>query len=353
MSDSGLKVLLIGPHPPPHGGISIHVWSACTLLRQHGVRCRVVNVDPRAPSSDAYIRIAGASGLLRELLRHSWNDWAIHVHINGHNSKSWLIALAGSIAAQNGCGGLLTIHSGMAPQYLRECRRTDRGMARLACLQFDRIVCVNAEIAETVRRLGVSTSRIEVLPAFLPIPVPHVSIPMELQIWLDRHDPVLSTAMFFRPEYGFDLLVEALVRLRPRHPDIGCIVMGTGEDRVAAEMQVQSRGLEESVRILGDTGHDMCLALMSRSAVFIRPTLRDGDSVSVREAVSMGVPVVASDVGTRPEEALLFEAGNLNGLVDHLERVLAACPQRTKIVPPADSAQRLLNLYTGAGLIQS
>jgi glycosyltransferase involved in cell wall biosynthesis len=61
---------------------------------------------------------------------------------------------------------------------------------------------------------------------------------------------------------------------------------------------------------------------MARSSVFVRPTLRDGDSISVREAKALGLPVVASNVGTRPEGTLLFEAGDVDGLVQRIENAV-------------------------------
>src|SRR5262245_16863047 len=86
--DSLMKVLFVGPYPPPHGGISVHVWSAHARMRQAGQQSSVLNIDPRAPHSDAYIKISGALDLLRELVRHVWNDWTLHVHTNGHNAKN-------------------------------------------------------------------------------------------------------------------------------------------------------------------------------------------------------------------------------------------------------------------------
>jgi glycosyltransferase involved in cell wall biosynthesis len=74
--------------------------------------------------------------------------------------------------------------------------------------------------------------------------------------------------------------------------------------------------------LAGDLDHQMCLALMGRSNVFVRPTFRDGDSISVREAVALGVPVVASNVGTRPDGVCVFEAGDVNGLVRAVESMI-------------------------------
>src|SRR5207253_295641 len=133
----------------------------------------------------------------------------------------------------------------------------------------------------------------------------------------------LSTAAFFRPEYGFDLLVKALTGLRKTHREIGCVVMGDGEHRDEGLALVRRAGLGDAILLAGDVDHEQCLALMARSDVFVRPTLMDGDSISVREALALGVPVVASNVGTRPEGTLLFQAGNVRELVKQLENAIS------------------------------
>src|SRR5262245_50807876 len=113
-----MKVLFVGPYPPPHGGISVHVSSAHARMIRAGQQSNVLNIDPRAPWSNAYIKISGPADLIRELFRHAWNDWTFQVHTNGHNSKSWAIALVCGIAAQFGAGATLTLHSGIAPAYI-------------------------------------------------------------------------------------------------------------------------------------------------------------------------------------------------------------------------------------------
>jgi glycosyltransferase involved in cell wall biosynthesis len=56
--------------------------------------------------------------------------------------------------------------------------------------------------------------------------------------------------------------------------------------------------------------------------VFVRPTLKDGDSISVREALVLGVPVVASRVGSRPPGTILFHPGNVEDMLSKVELAL-------------------------------
>jgi glycogen synthase len=316
-----MKVLFVGPYPPPHGGISVHVWSAHTRMKRAGQQSSVLNIDPRAPESDRYIKISGGMDLIRQLVRHVGNDWMLNVYINGHNPKSWAIAAVCGVAAQFGPGATLMLHSGMAPGYICNAPNRMRQVIRLVCALYRQIICVNDEIATAVADLGIPKEQIQITPAFLPIETPEVVPPPEIESWMRQHSPVMTSTMFFRTEYGFEVLLDAVGRLRDAHPQIGCLVMGTGEGREQAAELVERQGLIDQIFLAGDLDHELCLALMARSAVFVRPTFRDGDSISVREAVSLGVQVIASNVGTRPDGVLLFEPGDVNGLVARIEQV--------------------------------
>jgi glycosyltransferase involved in cell wall biosynthesis len=245
-----------------------------------------------------------------------WNEWTLDVHSNGHGGKTWSIALACGIASQFGTGARLTLHSGMAPAYVRSAPEWKRRVIRLTCALYSAVVCVNAEIGNAMKELGVGEKRLQITPAFVPLQPSGVAVPQEIENWIALHSPLVTATLFFRPEYGFDLLVEAVARLQQEYPRIGCLVMGYRE---VAEPTTQ---LSDALFLAGDLNHQLCLALMARSNVFVRPTLCDGDSISVREAITLKVPVVASNVGTRPEGVFLFDAGDVNGLVKQMTAAL-------------------------------
>jgi glycosyltransferase involved in cell wall biosynthesis len=188
-----------------------------------------------------------------------------------------------------------------------------------------------------------SRQRTEVLPAFLNTASPQGEPEAELQSWIERHHPLFSTVLFFRPEYGFDLLIDALARLRDLHPSVGCLVMGSGEQLDEAKRRIHEASLEENILLLGDVNHDTCLSLISACDVFLRPTLKDGDSISVREALSLGVPVVASRVGTRPAGAILFQAGNVEEMIAKIELALES--RRGDRQQTVGCMDRLMEIY--------
>jgi glycogen(starch) synthase len=328
-----MKILLIGPYPPPHGGVSVHVSGIHLQLIAAGENCRVLDTSRDRPGL----------GFGIALLRHAWQGWTFHVHTNGHNLKSWLVALGCGLAGQCSGGCILTLHSGMAPSYLRAAPLWRRRLAAVVCSLYTRVICVSDEIRSALLSLGLPPHRTEIVPACLKTERPEVSLDPSILAWIRRHQPLFSTALFFRPEYGFDLLTAAVARLRVRYPAVGCLVMGSGEQREEAERQIHATGLEENILLLGDVNHNACLALMSVSDVFIRPTLEDGDSTSVREALSLGVPVVASRIGTRPAGAILFQPGDLGEMLSKVEQAMAM--KRDGEAPSAGCMDRLMEIY--------
>lgn len=328
-----MRVLLIGPHPPPHGGISVHVSGIRQQLTTAGIACRVLDTG--------LVRSGPAFGLTA--LRHAVAGWTLHLHTNGHNVKSWWLALACGLAGQFRGGSILTLHSGMLPGYLESAPRWRRRQAALTCALYRQVICVSPEIRSALVALGVDTRRMEVLPAYLGNGSPEVSLDPQLLAWIGRHRPLFSTVLFFRPEYGFDTLVVALGRLRRRYPSFGCVVMGSGERRAEADRQVLDAGLEENMLLTGDVDHSACLALMPLCDAFLRPTLEDGDSISVREALALGVPVVASRAGTRPEGAILFRPGDVEEMAAKIELALAT--KASCRMQAAGSMDRLMEIY--------
>ena len=339
---SMLKVLLVGPFPPPHGGVSVHVLTLQSLLRKSGISCSVLNVSPGAPPSDLYFSIRGPLHFMLLLLRYALKGWSFHVHINGHNIKSWLVAFAAGLVGatgRSGHGAMLTIHSGMSPAYLND-RRSGRLLAWTTCKLYRHIIAVNSEIKGVLSSLSVPEARIEILPAFLPTPAPLLELPGNFESWSDTHHPIISTALFFRPEYGFGLLVHAIGELRKKHPRLGCVVMGDSESR--------PEGLPQHLFAIGDVTHESCLAVIARSDIFVRTTFSDGDAISVREAIAAGTPVVASDVVSRPAGTFCFKTGDARDLASKIESLLsgAAAHLHIRPEPGTNGIHRLLELYS-------
>jgi glycosyltransferase involved in cell wall biosynthesis len=75
--------------------------------------------------------------------------------------------------------------------------------------------------------------------------------------------------------------------------------------------------------------------------VFVRPTYFDGDACSVREALALGVRVVASDTEFRPDGVRLFPRGDADALAEAIDVALTAPAVRAE----STAFPALLRLY--------
>lgn len=337
---------MVGPFPPPWGGISVHVRALQRLARANGIPVRIYDTGAghgARDGSEGIHRGGGASGVAAAV-RGAYGH-PLHVHISGNNAKAWLVALSlGRPFGRGGPGALLTVHSGLAPAFLQP--RAHRELARAATIGFRRVFCTNESIADALHAAGVAASRLEVLSPFLPDPDPPAPPPAELRSLRVRARPLLVAAVAEGHQYGVDVLLAAVPELARRHPRMGLCLFGPSAERIDPEALAP---LGDRALVFGPLDHRLARACIAAADVFVRPTRADGDSVSVREALDLGVRVVASAVGKRPPEATLFAPGDASDLVRAVGASLAL-PAPSGGRAAEDAAQRLIAAWEEIGI---
>lgn len=120
------------------------------------------------------------------------------------------------------------------------------------------------------------------------------------------------------------LLLQAARRVAVSEPSTHFVLVGDGPERSRLQSLTASLGLDGRVHFLGERGDvDRILAA---SDLFVLPSLSEGLSIAILEAMAAGLPVVATDVGDNHFliknglNGFLVESGDEEALAD---RVLA------------------------------
>jgi len=235
----------------------------------------------------------------------------------------------------------VTIHSGRTPEFLARSRLR-RLLARAALSGYGAVVAVSPAVQDALTQSGVSASRIEVQPAFCASQVRPGPLPEGFAEARNRRSPLLAMAYLPSPVYGFELMVEALQRLSAACPRIGLAVFGPGASQGELAKHPGFDSVAPFVECFGQLEHSQVLAMIQGCDAFIRPTLADGDAISVREALMLGVRSVASDAAERPPGTWVFRTGDAADLASKLSEALVS-PAPT--APPIDAGPFLLSLY--------
>src|ERR1035437_5034046 len=108
-----LKVLLLGPFPPPHGGVEISLAALQDFLHRREVCCEVINLTRHRKTEGRGVYYpASAMDVVRLLLQKKAE--IIHLHIGG--DVSWRLLGLGLMCSLLPSRKLvLTLHSGGYP----------------------------------------------------------------------------------------------------------------------------------------------------------------------------------------------------------------------------------------------
>jgi glycosyltransferase involved in cell wall biosynthesis len=136
---------------------------------------------------------------------------------------------------------------------------------------------------------------------------------------------VLTVATLSAPKGHLDLL-GAIPLLPESQADVHFVWVGTGWERDRLEAAVTAAGLSQRVHL---TGYRTDVpALLYSADLFVFPSHSEGYSLAVIEAMSAGLPIIAADASSLPEQlsdgryGLLFPAGDAAALAERLSYAL-------------------------------
>ena len=109
-------------------------------------------------------------------------------------------------------------------------------------------------------------------------------------------------------------LVKAFAALRTARPGALLVIVGDGPCRPELTQLISGLGLESHVLLLGE--RQDIPELMAAMDLFVLPSIAEGMSNTVLEAMATGLPVVATRIGGNPE---LIEDGLTGRLVPPLD----------------------------------
>lgn len=139
---------------------------------------------------------------------------------------------------------------------------------------------------------------------------------------------------------GVEYLLEAIDIVRTKENDVRLFVVGDGQLKTTLEYLCKKLKLEDHVVFVGFT-HDV-LPYYKNAQIFVLPSISEGMPLSLLEAMSCGLPVVATRVGGNTEildsnlgtgeaivsdyhigeNGILVNAGDAKGLAEALLKIL-------------------------------
>jgi glycosyltransferase involved in cell wall biosynthesis len=307
-------------------------------LRRNGHQCDAINLTRfRREDADGVYYPVGARALMRLLWRLPAD--ILHLHFGGDLTPR-LLGLALFCTLLPGRKTVLTFHSGGYPGSAAGRTAGTATLRGFVLRRLDGAIAVNAEIAALFATFGVRAERIRtILPFAVELPDRSRGLPRRLAAFLGAHSPTLLTVGLLEPEYDLAMQIDAMPGILKRFPRAGLLIVGAGSLEEELRARIANVPYGDHVLLYGDLPHALTLRAMMECDLLLRTTLYDGDSVSVREALCLGTPVIASDNGMRPEGVHLIPVSDAERLRDAVCEL--ATGERQARAPAGDGRENI------------
>ena len=173
---------------------------------------------------------------------------------------------------------------------------------RLCARTATRVVCLSETQAARLRPIYKTRLRVVVNSAIVRDYSAEQRLALKRQICalagLDPARPLAVAAGRLSPEKGTAVLVKAATILTNSSPGLQFVVFGNGVEQGRLQRQI-SEGLDSRFRLVGH--HNNFSELVAGADLLVNPSFTEEMPNVVLEAMSAGVPVVATAVGGVPE----------------------------------------------------
>ncbi|WPB80860.1 N-acetyl-alpha-D-glucosaminyl L-malate synthase BshA [Archangium violaceum] len=307
-------------------GHRVHFIARDLPVRLHGMTRKVVfhevtESDYPALAHSGTYPLALASKMI-EVASYAHLD-ILHVHYAvPHATAAWM---AREVLGDKAPRIVTTLHGtdttlvGTDPTYLP--------ITRFSILRSDAVTTPSAFLRRaTWEGFGIpETFPIDVIPNFVDTkrywPARDRTHLRQLFPGLEDGEPVLIHVSNFRPVKRIGDVVSIFAAVQSRRP-CRLVMIGDGPERSPAERRVRELGLEARVAFLGK--QESFVEMLAASDVFLLPSEQESFGLAALEALSCGIPVVASNIGGIPEQVehgttgYLAPVGDVEAMAGHV-----------------------------------
>jgi glycosyltransferase involved in cell wall biosynthesis len=312
------RVLIVGPLPPPFGGMAIQAQALVKRLRQDGVDAHLLATNP--PVIKWVGRIKGLRTLVQTILYVGNLIRTLTVsrvvHLLGASHWYFVLRVMPTVLLAKLFGRriILNYRGGEAPHYFARFPRLVMPVLRMV----DSIVVPSVYLQRLFNRWGHQAT---IIPNFVDL----VRFQYRQR---DSIKPDLLVTRSLEPLYNIPMALKAFGMVQQKYPEARLNVVGGGSEEAALKALVEREGWS-GVVFHGAVRNEDIPKFLENADVLLNPTNADNMPVSLLEAFAAGVPVVTTNTGGIPdlvgneEAALMVNPDDAAALARRIEDLLS------------------------------
>jgi glycogen synthase len=319
------RLVLLGPYPPPYGGVSIYIKKLVDVLGDRNVELWTYGDEPIA-APNVFFMNDKRRELLPLLIRRGWKARIADCTHFLLEYPSFIVPTWVLLKRLLGFEWIKIVQDGSLPSRYEKFNPIRKELFRLAAESASEFIVISEELESWLRNeIGVK-QQVTLIKNLFPITysAEEMALPEEMEASLSpywrRSKSVCSIGVFI-PAYGFKHVAQAVERIRQHTgTDIGLLLLDGDFATDESYRDDILRG-RPWITVLKNVSHPNVLEILKRSNAFVRGFGLDSYGLSRVEAIWSGIPVVATHVG-ETRGMLLYDFGDVNQLVNQLKQAL-------------------------------
>jgi glycogen synthase len=336
----GRKIVLLGPYPPPYGGVAIFTASLFDFTKDQGVKLWAAGEKlPSKPNVSPinYRRL----GLIPLMLEDGFRARIIDsFHFLVEYPHPMMVPVWVLLKLVLRFEWVKVVHDGSLPSRYDGFNLIQKLLFRIIISSVDEFAVVNDRLNSWLREAIKVRQKVTTINALLPLQGDQYNAPLpaEIERAITPHKKRIVSTGIFIPSYGFKHVAESIERIRRETgEDIGLILIdGAFMNDPAYRSEVLHQ--RHWITVLEKVPHPQVLQIFKRADLFVRGFRYEGYGLSRIEAIWCGIPVVAAQ-GEESRGMLLYDFGDEEELIRHIKKALFD-PPRLEIQKWADQFQR-------------
>lgn len=208
-------------------------------------------------------------------------------------------------------------------------------VVRFSIAQSDAVTAVSEYLRrKTIEEFGIAND-IRVIPNFVDTRrFDGVARACQRRRFAPNDEPIIAHASNFRPVKRVGDVIRVFAKVREKTP-AKLLLIGQGPERLVVQRLAKDLGVSQDVFFLGE--QEFPEHVYACADVFLLPSEEESFGLSALEAMSCGVPVVATNVGGLPElvepgvTGFLFPVGDIEGMASAVLEILYDGDLRQKL----------------------
>ncbi|MEW6734298.1 MAG: glycosyltransferase family 4 protein [Acidobacteriota bacterium] len=217
--------------------------------------------------------------------------------------------------------------------------RLQNWLIKTSCQRSDYLTCLNSEEEQYLASHNYQS------PNHI-VRCPHW---VEEQFFIDRDYQQTPSKILFIGQWlytkGTRFVVDGFSAVATRYPQLRLMLVGihTATEQVLADFPAE---LQSRIEVYGQIPHKEISTYYQAADLFLFPSLSEGFSRALLEAMAAGLPIITTAVGSAPDllqdrySAILVPVGDSDGIVRALEELLADAALRRTLGRQAQEAAR-------------